>query len=254
MVILIVSILIGLLLFGIGFTLTEKNASSILSGYNTMSITERKHVKLNAYISFFRIFHVIIGSSIIVLSLVFYNLNLVDFIGFTLIFFCLPGYTFFIFRSQYYFPPQSKGIYNLSALIMFIISIGVIILLLYTQMNPKVEFIDKELRISGVYGENIKIKDIEDVKLLENPPLIKLKLNGIAMAKIKKGWFKLQDGRKVKLFINDPSGPYVQIKTIDKKIIIIGIKEFDDSLLYQYLIRLKKKSSDLSELYLFQCK
>lgn len=244
MILLIVSVSIGLLLFGIGFLVNDKNATSVISDFNAMSKDEKEEFRLSSYVQFFRLFHFIVGISIILFSIIFFLLNLIDYIGFTLIFFSLPGYTFFILRSQYFFPKDKRALYKVSAMIMIIISLGVFVLTIVMQLNPNIEVFDDQLRISGVYGEQINLSDIEDINLLENYPPIKIKVNGIAMTNIKKGWFRLKDGRKVKLFINDSSGPYVYIKTIDERIIIIGIKDYDDSILYQQLRFIKQQSSE----------
>jgi hypothetical protein len=240
MVLLIVALFTGLIFLGIGLTVSKKNARNVLSGYNSMSPEERKQVKLEPYITFFRYFHFTIGLAIIVSSLVFYFLKLPDYIGLVLIVFILPSYTFFIFRSKYYFPQKQYGVYNFSGFIMLFLSIGVISIVAVLQLTPKVEIFESRLKIGGIYGENIQFQDIQKVELIEVLPTIKLKINGIASANIKKGWFRLNDERKVKLFINDTVGPYVLIETTDKKTIIIGLKDFDDKRLFRQL-KLKTK-------------
>jgi len=240
MVLLIVSLFIGLFLFSMGFLLNEKSATSMISGFKKLSDEEQKQVQLVEYVNFFRKFHFTIGILIIVLSTVFYFVKLFDFIGFTLLFFSLAGYTFFIFRSQFYYPPQKRKPFIISFYIMLIVSIGVIVLFIIPYQETKIEIFDNQLKISGIYGEDLSIDQINDVKLIKQLPNIKIKTNGFAMSNLKKGWFKLKSGEKVKLIINDTNPPFLQISTNQNYSIIIGIKTIDEVLLNQQLNMLKK--------------
>jgi hypothetical protein len=235
MVLLIISLLIGLLLYGIGFLLNEKNASSMLSGYNTMSDKDKKEVKISEYIRFFRKFHFYTGILIMFFSLLFYFTNLVDYIGFSLLFFSLAGYTFFIFKSQFYFPPHKRKTNLIAFYIMLIINVAVIILLFVPYQTTQVQIFDNQLVIGGVYGEELPINQIEHVDLTQQLPSIKMKTNGFAMSSIKKGWFKTSDGKKVKLMVNDMKGPFLQIDTAHDYSIIIGLEELDEELLFHQL-------------------
>jgi len=244
MFLLIVSVSIGLLLFGLGFVVNQKNAPSVISGYKQLPEKDKKQIRLVEYVSFFRKFHFFIGLSIVLFSILFFMLKMPDFIGYVLIVFSLPGYTFFIYKSQFYYPPQQRMIFKISFSIMLILSIGVILMMYVFQTAPKVEIYNNQLQISGIYGENIEIQNINEVYLLKSLPPISYKTNGVAMSHIKKGWFKLKDGRKVKLFINEMSGPFIEIIDFQNKTIIIGLKDFDEELLYHQLDLLKKQSPE----------
>jgi len=58
----------------LAFSLTERNAKYMLSGYNTMTEEERSKVNIKGLIPYFRNFHVFIGISFLVIStlLVYY--------------------------------------------------------------------------------------------------------------------------------------------------------------------------------------
>jgi len=243
MVLLIVSVFVGLLLFGLGFLVNQKNAASVISGYKQLSDKDQKQVRLSEFVNFFRKFHFTIGLLIVLFSIVFYLVKLPDLIGYTLIFFSLPGYTFFIYKSQFYYPPHLRNVYKITFSIMVIISIAVIVMMYVFQIDPKIEVFNNQLKISGVYGEDVEIRNIKDIYLLKSLPEISMKTNGVAMSHIKNGWFKLKDGRKVKLFINDLEGPFIEINTTNKTI-IIGLKDFDEELLYQQLKLLKEQSPE----------
>lgn len=65
--------------------------------------------------------------------------------------------------------------------------------------------------IKGSYGELIKPEEIESVYLVDNVPPIKRRMNGYALGEIRKGWFKTEDGDRVKLIINSNQTPVILI-------------------------------------------
>ena len=63
----ITTLITGSLFIAIGFFVTEKNASQLLAGYNTLSKEKQGEFKLKNFIPFFRKFHILLGLSFIVL-------------------------------------------------------------------------------------------------------------------------------------------------------------------------------------------
>lgn len=64
----------GLFFVFIGLILTESNARYLLAGYNTMSEEERSKFDIRSYLVLFRKFHLFLGISFIVFSLlIFYK-------------------------------------------------------------------------------------------------------------------------------------------------------------------------------------
>lgn len=228
------------MLFGMGFLLNSKNASSMISGYKNLSKEEQKQIRLIEYVSFFRRFHFTIGILIVVMSIVFYLVKLFDFIGLILLFFSLAGYTFFIFRSQFYYPPQKRKPFIISFYVMLIVSLGTIVLLILPYKETKVEIFDNKISISGIYGEDLALNQIKNVKLIDQIPNIRIKTNGFAIRNLKKGWFKSENGEKIKLIVDDTKPPFLQIDTNHNYSIIIGIKNVDEVLLKQQLNLIKK--------------
>ncbi|RYG22182.1 MAG: DUF3784 domain-containing protein [Chitinophagaceae bacterium] len=64
-----VLILISAVFVGLAFSLTAGNAKYMLSGYNTMTEKERSKVDIKGLIPYFRKFHLFIGVSFLVISL-----------------------------------------------------------------------------------------------------------------------------------------------------------------------------------------
>lgn len=96
----IIIILLAVVFIGIGYLVTEKNAKYILAGYNTMSEEERKKINLKVYLSFFRRFHVFLGITLLILSLVFYFLVSEEAAAIFLAIYPIPAYLYFIVRSS----------------------------------------------------------------------------------------------------------------------------------------------------------
>lgn len=69
----IVLFLVGCVFVGCGYLLTEKNARSLLAGYNTLSEEEKSRFDLKSFLKFFRQFHLVLGISFFFLgSLVYF--------------------------------------------------------------------------------------------------------------------------------------------------------------------------------------
>ncbi|HAE43795.1 MAG TPA: hypothetical protein DCG34_12920, partial [Clostridiales bacterium] len=82
------------------------------------------------------------------------------------------------------------------------------------------------IKISGMYGMDINVKDIQLVELRENAPRVINKINAIDIPFLKKGTFKLEEFERAKLFIHSTSGPYLIIIS-DLDTIIMSFKDPD---------------------------
>ena len=66
---------LGGVFFGLGYLITEGNASLLLSGYNTMNSEDQKSFPLKEYLREFKRFHQLFGLGFTSLGLVFYFLD-----------------------------------------------------------------------------------------------------------------------------------------------------------------------------------
>ena len=118
----------SLLFVAIGFIVTENNAKYLLSGYNTMSEAERKQFDIKTFISYFRKFHIFLGSSFLVFGLIltyFVNPNVG---GIFLGIYPLLAYFFLVWKSFKYSKVMSTkknkiSIYILVGTLIFVIGI-----------------------------------------------------------------------------------------------------------------------------------
>ena len=71
---------------------------------------------------------------------------------------------------------------------------------------------DDMVEIKGDYAMNIPVSEIDTVLLVEQLPSIKLRTNGISTAKVNIGNFKMSDGNKCRLYVNNEVPLFVEIK------------------------------------------
>lgn len=106
--------------------------------------------------------------------------------------------------------------------IMVMVVIGfitfAIMIITFSFGNEANNIIIKEdaIVIDGSYGITLKREDIKEIKLVDNIPEIGFKSNGYSDGgAIKKGDFKLENGEKVKLYVQSNKGPYIKISTVN---------------------------------------
>ncbi len=71
---------------------------------------------------------------------------------------------------------------------------------------------DDVIEIKGDYSMNIPLFDIDTVMLVESLPEIKLRTNGISTKKVNIGNFKMEDGNKCRLYVNNLTPIFVEIR------------------------------------------
>jgi hypothetical protein len=71
----------SLILIGIGYLITEKNAPYLLAGYNTMSKEEQDQVDLKPLLAFFKKFHINLGVSQAIIGFALYFFDYGNLLG-----------------------------------------------------------------------------------------------------------------------------------------------------------------------------
>jgi hypothetical protein len=118
-------------------------------------------------------------------------------------------------NEKYEYAPEfsHKNNYWLSVLIVSLVVILPAILIFSGNREPTVKTAGEDLTIKGMYGLTIKYSEILQLDTLIVLPVIKRRTNGYEFGKNLKGNFTLNDGTKVKLFINKGNPPYIHIRT-----------------------------------------
>jgi len=94
----------------------------------------------------------------------------------------------------------------------------------YIETSVVVE--NKEIRITGIYGEKIPLNQVKDVFLADTLPNITMRTNGISTGTINKGYFRSGSLRKnVKMLLHSQSKPYLYIIYGNNKYVILNLKK-----------------------------
>ena len=227
---------IGLLFIGIGFLITEKNAKYLLSGYNTMSKEQRDKVELKPYLSHFRKFHIFLGLSFMVIALTLNYLS-PNIGGIFLVVYPIIAYSYFMWTSRGYFKnvktSRTQLKVGMGILIGTLVFVGAIFYLGYQE--DEIIFDKNLITLEGFYGEEIDPSEIQSVELVEELPEIKKRTNGFSSGTVHKGYFKLEDGKRVKLILNSETKPYILFTTKGRKKIYYSSRNTSNQEIYDQL-------------------
>ena len=204
--------LMALLFVGLGYLLTEKNAKTLLSGYNTMTELQRQQFDLKSFLRFFRNFHLFLGASLLgfgfLVLLVFGEIPATLF----LVVYPLSAYGFFLVKAQRFNAKRSpKGVIWLTLLIV-IPAVMVLGLLLRGLSNNEIVIHQDKIQIEGMYGQVILLEDIDSLDMMTHLPDLSTRTNGFALGRVKKGYFKTKSGHKVLLYIADADKPCLALR------------------------------------------
>jgi len=240
----IINIILAVVFTAVGFLITEKNAKNLLSGYNTMTEEERKHFDLNAYLKYFKKFHVFLGISLLVISLILYYYVDADYSGVFAGIYPIAAYIYFIWKGKRFTNmknTQNKSSFIFAMVVMFAVLIGIIAMFAYSLQDNTIEIKGNTIHIGGDYGTDLPINTIQSIELVNELPDISLKINGFALETIEKGYFKTSEGEKVKLLINSQNKPIILITTTTDKKIYYSAKEKSNQEIFNQLIKVVKK-------------
>jgi hypothetical protein len=111
----------------------------------------------------------------------------------------------------------------IGAVIAFILVVLGAIGFLMSQSSKPAEFTisDGNLKISGLYGETIRIADMKSLSLLNDMPEILTRTNGSGLGTMLKGNFELKDYGAAKLFVDTSKLRFIIFQT-DSAIFIIN--------------------------------
>ena len=71
------------------------------------------------------------------------------------------------------------------------------------------------IELEGFYGEKLNPSEIRSIQLVDQLPEITIRTNGFSSGTVHKGYFKVKDGKLIKLILNSENKPYIWISTND---------------------------------------
>jgi len=227
----------GLLLFGLGFLVTENNASSLLSGYNTLSKEEQEKFPLTEYLERFKSFHIRFGILFTVLGVVFYVTN-AELLGWHMGITPILAYIYFFNQTR----DLSKKVESQknSFKVGIAVLIGTLVFVIgmfYWSDRPSEVLLDGDvLRISGPYGTDVPLEKIDSLGISESLPEISKRRHGISTGTVAKGKYRGPEGDYLLLI----DKPYEKVLWIGRKSadpVLISLNELDEEKL---LLELKE--------------
>lgn len=230
--------ILSLLFVAIGFIVTENNAKYLLAGYNTMSDSEKRDFDIKSYIPHFRKFHIFLGLSLFVLSIIIYYSISPDWSGIFMVIYPILAYVYFTWKANKYFlqmGKKQKRKRTISFGILCTVLIGVAGMFYYSLQDNTITINNNVIEIKGDYGMDLEMSNIKSIELVDSIPVLSIKLNGFALANVKKGYFKTQSGEKVKLLLNNMNLPIICIELKDGFRIYYSSKNGSNQVVFEYL-------------------
>lgn len=113
---------------------------------------------------------------------------------------------------------------KLKTIMTVLILVAVVVMFLIGSRESKVTLVDNSIKISGMYGTTIGAEEIKEIALKDEIPKVGNKTNGMDVGKLKKGYFRMAEIDKAKLYLHAKGGPYIEIVT-NTDIIFINFKD-----------------------------
>lgn len=236
----LITLLPVILLVLVGWAIKYKRAYWLISGYNTMSVEKKKNVDVESLGRF-------MGNACFVMAGIIFTALLFGMMGSGLVFgmvfaLLMPTAIFIIIRAQKFDnnTRDADGKMKTSAKIMvgsivgflLIVSIGISILLFKSSQAAEYTIDNGILSISGMYGQEIQLSDINNMELSEKLPEILFKTNGSALGSKYKGHFNLEGINNAMLYIDTSKPPFIFIEKNSGTLVILNCNDADETRMF----------------------
>lgn len=126
------------------------------------------------------------------------------------------------------------------ATVTTVISVLVITAVMFVTMQPPDVTVtaDSYTIKQSAYGETVHKSQIQSVTLEQEMPKVLARTNGFALGKSRKGWFRLEDMGKGKLFVTADQPPYVLVRHHEGLVFINYERPEDTRRLFEQLRKL----------------
>lgn len=229
-------IIIAAVLVFLGFAVHKFKWYFLISGYNTMSKEQKKHVDIEGLSRF-------IGRYMYGIALLFLALGAADRFGYhrlmtPLIIVLIISAIVIVIKSQKFnhnivdeHGKLKKGAgkqLKKPAIILAVTFVGVAILIYFSLQQTSIIATEQQLEVKGVYGNEYGWKNIQQLELIETLPEIAVRTNGSAVGTKLKGHFKLENGEKAKLFVDKSKPPFIRF-VADDQIVIFNLASSEET-------------------------
>lgn len=230
-----VTIFLGALFFSLGFIITEKNASTLLSGYNTMSEEEQATFPLKKYLHAFKRFHIRFGILFSGIGIVLWFFSK-EWVGYHLGITPILAYLLFFYQTKSLTnTATNKRLYRLGSGVLIVTLLFILGLFAWSERTSNILVKGNQIEISGPYGVTIATTEIDSIAVTDSPPEITARLHGIATGKVSKGKFKGANGSRYLVLIEHPSEQYLIIYRKRDTPVIIGLESANEKEVFERL-------------------
>ncbi|MYL30138.1 DUF3784 domain-containing protein [Halobacillus halophilus] len=198
---------------GLTFLVVKRKEYGLISGFSSRPEEEKRILMENGYVKaverlLFLIFLLFAGVFIMGLLPVPYGLEI------SLAVFLLVVLGGAVRVQMYEVPGKRKRNLWLTSILGLLVLTGLGALTYFSMMENEVTVTETHLEISGMYGLEWKLGDIDQVTIEEELPEVILKSNGFAAAGQLKGRFRLEKPYgPARLFIHDQNeGPFLYVQ------------------------------------------
>lgn len=202
---------LSLMFILIAYLINEDNAKLYLSNYRSLSPEERQSFDLKGFLSVFRSFHLFLGLTIAVSSLIINRFGNDEMMVLVVGMYPLLAYAFLMYKTRAYNSEKERKRTPLYVSLMLAISIMVGCLSWYSSLGNDLVLEDNKLVITGMHGCEIPLSEIISFDLVDSIPSIKMRVNGSAIGSKKVGYFKTSTGDEVQLFIDKSLTDFIRI-------------------------------------------
>lgn len=226
---------------GITFLIKKKRDYLLISGFYNRPDEEKEYLKQSGYLEklgnlFLYTFYLLALAFLLTLFRVPFGAE----IGFGSFLIVLLGGL--IYLQKFEVPHKRKK------LIWIFSSVSITVLLFlgfifgYGYMTNDITITEDRFEVSGMYGVEWDIDEIEKVELLEELPEVLIRNNGMATTNLLKGKFRLEEPYgKGRLFIRKGKSPYLYVATKEDYVLINKDSKEEIETIYNQLLHNWKK-------------
>lgn len=201
-------IITGLIFLAIGFAIHKLKWYFLISGYNTMSKEKQEQVDVKLLGKLIGIYGYSNGAAYILAGIL-------DELGHGM--FIIPVVIFTLFSSLYlmakgrqYTKAESASKQANVGIVIVLITILFVGIVMYRSLQlPEITILDEGIEIDGMYGDTYLFESIEDPRLMDELPTIKIRTNGAALGSHLKGHFTTEEYGLVKLHVDKQYPPFI---------------------------------------------
>ncbi len=232
-----------------GYLIRFRRMYWLMSGYNTMSKEKKKNVDVEHLGPFMGNMLFVLAGILLVGMLLLVTGQAA--LGGIVLALMLPAIIYLLIAAQKYDgnTRQANGTMRPGAkiLIGFIVVsiiglVGFVGFLVFRSAQPGVLAVtDGTLNISGMYGQQIPVSEMQKVELIDTLPRIERRTNGSAVGSRLRGHFTMEGIGAVMLYLDKSQPPFIHIEAGTRKVYLNAATPEATRQLYGEIIAAQKK-------------